>query len=75
MTIEQRRAAVGWTVATVITVGLWVLIVWGFMFMLSTSEPTSVQPTVQPATVVQIQEDDPGWDCHTMGNLICGDQR
>lgn len=19
-----------------------------------------------------IQEDDPGWDCHTMGNRICG---
>lgn len=20
----------------------------------------------------KIQEDDPGWDCHTMGNRICG---
>lgn len=23
----------------------------------------------------QIQEDDPGWDCHTMGNRICGPGR
>lgn len=21
----------------------------------------------------ELQEDDPGWDCHTMGNRVCGD--
>lgn len=26
--------------------------------------------TAEPTPV--LQEDDPGWDCHTMGNLICG---
>lgn len=26
------------------------------------------------ATTITIQEDDPGWDCHTMGNLICGER-
>lgn len=23
-------------------------------------------------TASAIEEDDPGWDCHTMGNMICG---
>lgn len=30
-----------------------------------------VPPTTGDA---QVQEDDPGWDCRTMGNRICGDQ-
>jgi hypothetical protein len=25
-----------------------------------------------PQKSQQISEDDPGWDCHTMGNRICG---
>jgi len=25
-----------------------------------------------PAPVVQLQEDDPRWDCRTMGNATCG---
>lgn len=25
-----------------------------------------------PAPEVRITEDDPRWDCHTMGNRICG---
>jgi hypothetical protein len=28
------------------------------------------RPTV---TAASVQEDDPGWDCNTMGNRICGD--
>ena len=31
-------------------------------------------PSCDPKPIPQptIQEDDPGWDCHTMGNRICG---
>ena len=25
--------------------------------------------------VPRIEEDSPGWDCQTMGNLICGENR
>ena len=25
--------------------------------------------------VVTCQEDDPCWNCHTMGNLICGEEK
>jgi LPXTG-motif cell wall-anchored protein len=28
--------------------------------------------SVPPPTTPVLQEDDPGWDCTTMGNLICG---
>lgn len=26
----------------------------------------------KPVSRLSIQEDDPGWDCRTMGNKICG---
>ena len=29
-------------------------------------------PNTSP--VVHLQEDDPGWDCHTMGNHVCGSE-
>lgn len=30
-------------------------------------------PTVKPADApAQIEEDGPRWDCHTMGNMVCG---
>lgn len=32
--------------------------------------PTPV--TTAPAPAAAIQEDDPGWDCQTMGNRQCG---
>ena len=31
----------------------------------------AVTPSV-PQSVPQIQEDDPSWDCRTMGNRVCG---
>lgn len=31
----------------------------------------SLDPTVNPMPI-SCQEDDPCWDCHTMGNHICG---
>lgn len=36
---------------------------------LDTNEATVSQPT---QATQQIQEDDPRWDCRTMGNRICG---
>lgn len=32
--------------------------------------PMAVTAKASPAG--QIQEDDPGWDCRTMGDLVCG---
>ena len=36
----------------------------------------STQPTTQPSTEAkpakECQEDEPCWDCHTMGNKVCG---
>ncbi len=29
-------------------------------------------PTEAQAAPVRIEEDQPGWDCHTMGNRVCG---
>ncbi len=41
--------------------------------------PTPATPSVvhsvpadQPVPADQSEEDEPGWDCATMGNLICG---
>ena len=33
---------------------------------------TSGPATAAPDTAVSFAEDDPGWNCHTMGNKICG---
>jgi hypothetical protein len=33
-----------------------------------------VTQCLQP-NVRQTQEDDPGWNCHTMGNRICGQRK
>lgn len=29
-------------------------------------------PQPAPTSTAQLQEDDPGWDCATMGNRVCG---
>ena len=42
----------------------WWLLFWAVMLL------TVVYMTQQPRN---IQEDDPRWDCATMGNRICGD--
>lgn len=31
-------------------------------------------PTLRPTTSTTISEDDPGWNCRTMGNHLCGPQ-
>lgn len=38
-----------------------------------TMTPSS-RPSPAPVATVFIAEDDPRWDCHTMGNRICGPQ-
>jgi len=35
-------------------------------------EPVQHVQPVQPVASVQIQEDDPGWDCWIHGNKVCG---
>lgn len=68
MNAERNRAAVGVTVAIIVSVILWVLIVFGLLMALSSTDT----PPLAPAPTMWIQEDDPSWDCHTMGNHICG---
>jgi len=29
-------------------------------------------PHVEPLSVQRVEEDDPRWDCRTMGNRVCG---
>lgn len=39
------------------------------------AEPTVIPTPATPSvvhSVPQIEEDEPGWDCATMGNRICG---
>lgn len=38
------------------------------------AEPTVIPTPATPSVVhsVQPEEDEPGWDCTTMGNRICG---
>jgi hypothetical protein len=42
-------------------------VIWAGFSIIGAAGAPSTPPT--PAVV---QEDDPGWDCHTMGNRICG---
>lgn len=42
------------------------------ILILTASKPTKSQPTPVPMPTAPIQEDDPRWDCRTMGNRICG---
>ncbi len=35
-------------------------------------DPAPVAPTTTAPAPVALQEDDPGWDCQTMGNEQCG---
>lgn len=43
------------------------------------AEPTVIPTPATPSVVHSVpigqpEEDEPGWDCATMGNLICGPQ-
>lgn len=47
-----------------------VVLSFGFQFLqMIDNEPPRVQ---LPHSQTQLQEDDPGWDCRTMGNRVCG---
>lgn len=47
-------------------------------FGIDTSIPPVIDPGPAPATVAakatECHEDEPCWDCHTMGNRICGSE-
>jgi hypothetical protein len=57
------------TVATLTaaTIGLGI----GWVIIGPTPDPRTTPPT--PSAHATLQEDDPGWDCATMGNRICAD--
>lgn len=50
--------------------------IWWMPLVLATvmifGTPSYVTLDQHASTGVQLQEDDPGWNCSTMGNLICG---
>lgn len=45
-----------------------VIVAWLLLF----TWPDMPRVRTQLTTPVRIEEDEPGWDCHTMGNRICG---
>lgn len=40
---------------------------------LTIAVPATSAPPAPVASVGAVSEDDPGWDCYTMGNGVCGD--
>jgi hypothetical protein len=50
------------------------LLIFLALFSLTVVTVSSVTYAVKDtaASTRSIQEDDPGWDCHTMGNRVCG---
>ena len=48
-----------------------IVIVFATLFACTVIGTRNLDDGVTPVTQV-LQEDDPGWDCHTMGNRICG---
>lgn len=43
-------------------------------YVVGTTAPVSAAGSAGTAgTAVWVQEDEPGWDCRTMGNLVCGE--
>jgi hypothetical protein len=51
-----------------------VVVVAAIVWRKDTPSPLVVPPVVfsWPDSSVTMQEDDPGWDCATMGNRVCG---
>lgn len=51
-----------------------VVVVAAIAWRKGTPAPLVVPPVVfsWPDSSVTMQEDDPGWDCATMGNQVCG---
>lgn len=60
------RTAIGYAVASFMAA----LVGMGVTFMLMGAQPPPIEP--KPATGLVITEDDPRWDCTTMGNQVCG---
>lgn len=67
----------GQTKATWLALGKRIALIVGVLVVIgiSQAEDKAARSEVAPASspVVSIQEDDPRWDCRTMGNLICGE--
>jgi hypothetical protein len=43
-----------------------------FLAVVTVSSIVSAVSDTNATSARSIQEDDPGWDCHTMGNRVCG---
>jgi hypothetical protein len=54
-----------------VCLGLWTAFVIVITLMLSAPAPQPVRLDLGTVTMTP-QEDEPGWDCHTMGNRVCG---
>lgn len=58
------------------TVAIATLIASCVVLWIGANNSASPRPAPRPTTIVRCAEDDPCWDCRTMGNHICGiDQR
>ena len=47
------------------------VVAWYAVAALSSSSNEAPKPSTTTNTQV-IEEDEPGWNCHTMGNKVCG---
>lgn len=63
--MKQRTALVGLAAG---------LVAWIAIMPHDPLAPTDPKPLPSPTPIVHIEEDDPGWDCNTMGNRLCGPQ-
>ena len=74
MTMSRGRLAIcGWAVCLLVSLAMWAALL---ILTLAESKPDSMfeDDALLDASqvVVVLNEDDPGWDCHTMGNGVCG---
>lgn len=59
------------TILTVTALGLGLTV--GTLAAVDITGPATPHPVSHPVTrSATITEDDPRWDCHTMGNRVCG---
>jgi hypothetical protein len=49
-------------------------VVVGWLWLHGAARPMDPRPTMVPngQGAATPEEDEPGWDCHTMGNMVCG---
>lgn len=71
-----KASRIGWLIGAVCGALLWT----GSVGLVAALARDTVQPRFEPTVPLDTSqvvistpaEDDPSWDCHTMGNHICG---